>query len=542
MGRKAKLIQNYTDKLTEHGIKKPERFIDSILAVDITHGKYARFLIDGFLNDTFLEEDLVGGVESTVGKTITLFERNKARLPVEKRSYNQYKSIADMWKMVKDFDIKSGKEIKHEERDRAMAESRIFKQTDDILILSPQTHYAASWFGKNTRWCTASTTDSTWYKSYSKKSPLYIMVVNAKLFDNNKTGIRKFQAWSHDNKIVFMDESDTQLSYSDVINHHDIFKEFLSICNISLYKNPSDMSIKEKASNLLHDDICEKIIEHMDVHELNHPDVIKILKERIDSIHTYGQHISFNPIQYAFVKTDKIFDIKNTRLRDKILNCILTINKQAQSVHIFLVENFYTKANACTLSERMATWIRNDWAANFYKQRRDLQDIFGHQFNLSNLETFKHFSSCYPNKINNFLFDILFNNKLSYILRDDSLNDSDNPYTSIDKSIFYDALATNDYPVMYEYTRNLPSIIDDLLPPFYGMSRLIPGGTRIQNKRICKKAVEVDAHALRYVCIPLRTKDICDMAIKKDPSAIIHVPKKYRHHYPDINIKSYIKP
>ena len=58
----------------------------SIVDADITKGKHARFLIDSFLNDQFLEEDLVCDWNSTVGQAISLFNKHKVRLPVEQRS------------------------------------------------------------------------------------------------------------------------------------------------------------------------------------------------------------------------------------------------------------------------------------------------------------------------------------------------------------------------------------------------------------------------------------------------------------------------
>ena len=54
--------------------------------MDITKGKYARFLIESFLNDKFLEEDLIGGLDSTVGQAISLFDKHKGKLPVNERS------------------------------------------------------------------------------------------------------------------------------------------------------------------------------------------------------------------------------------------------------------------------------------------------------------------------------------------------------------------------------------------------------------------------------------------------------------------------
>jgi hypothetical protein len=86
MSRIKKLETHYQKQLTEKKIKDISAFIHSIVDADITKGKYARFLIESFLNDKFLEEDLIGGLDSTVGQAIRLFDKHKGKLPLEQRS------------------------------------------------------------------------------------------------------------------------------------------------------------------------------------------------------------------------------------------------------------------------------------------------------------------------------------------------------------------------------------------------------------------------------------------------------------------------
>ena len=86
MSRIKKLETHYQKQLKNHRIDNISNFIHSIFDADITKGKYARFLIDCFLNNKFLEEDLIGGLNSTVGQAISLFHKHKSKLPLAYRS------------------------------------------------------------------------------------------------------------------------------------------------------------------------------------------------------------------------------------------------------------------------------------------------------------------------------------------------------------------------------------------------------------------------------------------------------------------------
>ena len=142
MKRLEKIIQNYQEQLKEKGIKNIPEFIQSILNSDITKGKYSRFLLDCYLNNKFREEDLQGGLESTIGQAITLFHKHKSKLSEDMRSVYKYESPGDLWSAGKQFEGElSGKEIKRDEKDKIYAETE-FVYTDEetgFKIVSPLT-------------------------------------------------------------------------------------------------------------------------------------------------------------------------------------------------------------------------------------------------------------------------------------------------------------------------------------------------------------------------------------------------------------------
>ena len=167
MFRIKKLETHYHEQLTEKNIKDVSNFIHSIVDADITKGKYARFLIEAFLNDKFLEEDLDGGLDSTVGQAIILFDKHKSKLLVEQRSVYAldketklplYQSPGDLWKAVKQFQGElSGKELKKEEQEQVYRETEFVYKDEEtgFQIISPLTENSAKWWGKGTRWCTS---------------------------------------------------------------------------------------------------------------------------------------------------------------------------------------------------------------------------------------------------------------------------------------------------------------------------------------------------------------------------------------------------
>ena len=207
-----KIKTHYQKTLKNKGIKDVLNFIQSIIDVDITKGKYARFLIEAFLNDKFLEEDLIGGLESTVGQSISLFHKHKHKLPKDMRSVFKYTSPGDLWEAVKQFQGElSGKELKKEEQEQIYRETEfVYKDEETVFqIVSPLTEDSAKWWGKGTRWCT-SADNNNMFEHYAQQSPLFILLIPN---NGDTTGNgNKLQLWKSEYDIQFMDESDNNVS------------------------------------------------------------------------------------------------------------------------------------------------------------------------------------------------------------------------------------------------------------------------------------------------------------------------------------------
>ena len=192
MSRIQKLETIYKEQLEDKDIQNISKFIQSIVDADITKGKYARFLIEAFLNDKFLEEDLIGGLESTVGQAISLFHKHKSKLSENMRSVYAldketgealYQSPGDLWNSVKQFQGElSGKELKREEQEKIYRETEFIYKDEEtgFQIISPLTEESAKWWGKGTRWCTSAEKNNRFW-SYAKDAPLIILLMPAKI-------------------------------------------------------------------------------------------------------------------------------------------------------------------------------------------------------------------------------------------------------------------------------------------------------------------------------------------------------------------------
>ena len=277
MSRIQKLENIYKEQLKEKDIKDTSNFIQYILDADVTKGKYARFLIEAFLNDKFLEEDLIGGLESTVGQAIRLFDKHKGKLPVHERSVYTlnpetklplYQSPGDLWNSVKQYQGElSGKELKREEQEKIYRETEFVYKDEEtgFQIVSPLTEESAKWWGKGTRWCTSAEKNNLFY-NYAKDAPLFILLLSSG---------QKLQFWKNENNIQFMDEADNNVTIQKIVQNISDIYSFLEMqeCNKSIYsllkmfilgKPITNKVLSNILFNTDHQDDGYDMLEHVD--------------------------------------------------------------------------------------------------------------------------------------------------------------------------------------------------------------------------------------------------------------------------------------
>jgi len=169
----------------------PARLVSLVLRkADPTLNKgMTAWLVKQYARGALRLEDL-----GTANETLMMFQRYAPRLVPDQRDLGRYPHLAAVWEAVIGFandeeQHLSGKAQKALDRDKAHAESRILRQdADGFTIAVPLTEFAAKWWGKGTRWCTAAEKDNQFHWYHAVAPLLVILVPGVKR-------IEKFQLW-----------------------------------------------------------------------------------------------------------------------------------------------------------------------------------------------------------------------------------------------------------------------------------------------------------------------------------------------------------
>lgn len=140
---------------------------------------------------------------------LKLFEKFINKIPNDKRDINKYKSLNDLYDVIKDF--KEGdstsktdelKRIRNEEID-------LVYPGDEWKVYVPKTERASCLIGKGTEWCTAADKSNNMFDHYNNQGKLYVLISQD---DNSKYQI-------HFETNSFMDERDREVSASFFFDH-----------------------------------------------------------------------------------------------------------------------------------------------------------------------------------------------------------------------------------------------------------------------------------------------------------------------------------
>jgi hypothetical protein len=159
--------------------------------------------------------------------TLKMFEKHSKKLPKGKQDLRQYPSLAKVWEVVSPIadaeqDKLSGKAQKALDRDKAYSESRILSQDPDgFTVAVPLSEFAAKWWGKGTRWCTAAEKDNQFWQ-YHKIAPLIVVLIP----ELKEKG--KFQLWVTKNDVQFMDAADEPVSEVLITEYWPRFEAVIS--------------------------------------------------------------------------------------------------------------------------------------------------------------------------------------------------------------------------------------------------------------------------------------------------------------------------
>lgn len=159
-------------------------------------------------------------------------------------------------------------------------------QSENYLILVPQTQEASCAYGRGTRWCTAATGSHNYFNTYNRQGPLYIII--------NKKTQDKYQF--HFQSQQYMDSDDYQLDLEEFFND-----------NKEVKKPILDLAFKNKEFNFIADVDTAYLINILD--ELPEPERSKSVKENALVAVEYSKT---NPKFVNSVQDTFIFDETNT--------------------------------------------------------------------------------------------------------------------------------------------------------------------------------------------------------------------------------------
>lgn len=156
-------------------------------------GKYGKWLLNQYRQGNLDMNNL-----PKVRNTIDFFNRYNRQLEV--KDINQYKNIDQVYDNVKNYMEDPSQATSKSDAARKIKETGAEKvyEDNDWLIIVPKTREAAIYYGKGTKWCTASTGGYNYFERYNNEGRLYINI-------NKNTG-DKYQFHFESNS--FMDAED----------------------------------------------------------------------------------------------------------------------------------------------------------------------------------------------------------------------------------------------------------------------------------------------------------------------------------------------
>ena len=198
---------------------------DCLVAADPTPGnKYVSWLIEAWKNNSFTYEDIFEGKDSIVGMNCHDFERLKNKLchpdgtpDINARSLMKYESPGQLWEAIRPLldaedDTASNRELKRREAEAARRHTHEVILKNGSIVRIPMTYLAAQFYGRQSRWCTASFRSAKMFLNYAGCSPLYIITT--------PNGSR-YQAHFNDNlRLEMRDTADRKVNFKTIDEAH----------------------------------------------------------------------------------------------------------------------------------------------------------------------------------------------------------------------------------------------------------------------------------------------------------------------------------
>ena len=237
--------------------------------------------------------------------------------------------IKQGWYNFKDFvDSKSQEQTQSQVKKSKKKDAIIALDDEEKLVVIPLSKDASCFYGKGTRWCTASTESENHFNNYFHVNKIILIYV----FKKNSG--EKYAA-----------------AYSEKTDNFEYFDELDESISKEEFKNKTDISI-DQLRNII-SQYKDSIYKHMDINKLSAQDKIDVISE--DGTWHLEKIFEFDNLEYEVVKfviDHRDFSFKLLSLMDeynendekykKGLNIIHNLNKDDLFT---LLNNFYSKVN-----------------------------------------------------------------------------------------------------------------------------------------------------------------------------------------------------
>ena len=158
---------------TPTSIQKAEEVVHELSKAST---KALQWIVYRYIGGSFKLEDV-----QRVNQDLIQFAKIKPKLPPEQRDLNRL-SMTDLYDILdkySDEDVISNKEADRQKKNELVTsgDAEIIYKDKELVVLIPKTEEASCYFGKGTKWCTASAYGGdNYFEHYSEQGDLYIIM------------------------------------------------------------------------------------------------------------------------------------------------------------------------------------------------------------------------------------------------------------------------------------------------------------------------------------------------------------------------------
>jgi len=548
------VLAREVEKLPEEQI--PAQVVSLILEkADPTRNKgMTAWLVRQYAQGGLRLEDL-----GTANETLTMFQRYAQRLVPGQRDLGRYPDLAAVWEAVIGFANEeeqrlSGKAQKARDKAKAYDESRILRQDPDgFTIAVPLTEFAAKWWGKGTRWCTAAEKENIFWH-YHQQAPLIVITIP----ELGRNG--KIQLWVEGEETEFRLSDDRPVGTDFIAQHWSRFQQVIRYLVTKNGRNlcyvPEEMRIEE---------LCRMAVEENGAALRHVPERMRTLEICKIAVKRDGEGSALDLVPEEH-RTQDLYEIAVSRIGTLLRSVPVSMRTdelcRTAIAQDGLALQCVPEARRTEEMCRMAV-CQNGRALQWVPEHFQTEELCGQAVTQHGCALewvpycFRSYELCKTAvRQHGYAVQYVPEGRLSPELCEIAVKHSSEALKFVPRALLTQELCNFAASLNGWIIRHVPDRFrsDEFIKiaasqygnalmcvPEIRISRelseiairnsgvsLAHAPTKLLTKKLCKIAVAQSGRALRYVPMALRTKDICKIAVRQTGSAIEFVPEKLR--------------